>query len=464
MENYEDENTIEMVSLVDDSGSGSGSSRSSTPWRTVAGRILVPASPLPLHKYSDNIGRPEVESDFGTLDSFSKGDGGGGHALPAKGTATNRQVAVNIFISFVGAGLLGMPYAFSRAGWLLGSIALTVVSTCNVYAMLLLVKIRRKLESSGKHPEIAGYGDIGRIVAGPCGEALVNICLVISQLGFATAYIIFIAANLNARFDLPRSVVCAMCVPILSCLVQVRDMKVLSPFSLVADLANLAGLSAVLFEDFEIYSHGEDLKASDLSGLIYMVSIAIYSLEGVALVLPLETSAADRAGFPSLLKWVIFGISSLMMMFGIAGYAAFGTGTLAPVTLNLEGTWVATFVKLALCLALYLTYPVMMFPVNGVVEENILPEWLPKPNHLFRAAVVFLTALVAYSIPDFSKFLGLVGSSICMLLGFILPCFFHMAVYGWGGLKVWERILDLSLIIVGTVFGVMGTYNSFKSL
>jgi len=41
---------------------------------------------------------------------------------------------VNIFISFVGAGLLGLPYAFQRSGWLLGVICLAAVSTGNVYA------------------------------------------------------------------------------------------------------------------------------------------------------------------------------------------------------------------------------------------------------------------------------------------------------------------------------------------
>ena len=95
------------------------------------------------------------------------------------------QVAVNIFISFVGAGLLGLPYAFQRSGWLLGVICLAAVSTGNVYAMLLLVKCRKRLESNG-YTGIKGYGDLGREVLGHRGEILVNVCLVVSQAGFAT--------------------------------------------------------------------------------------------------------------------------------------------------------------------------------------------------------------------------------------------------------------------------------------
>ena len=47
-----------------------------------------------------------------------------GPSIPMLGNATETaQITVNIIISFVGAGLLGIPKAFSRAGWFLGSVA-----------------------------------------------------------------------------------------------------------------------------------------------------------------------------------------------------------------------------------------------------------------------------------------------------------------------------------------------------
>jgi len=385
------------------------------------------------------------------------------------GKATQAQVAVNIVISFVGAGLLGMPYAFSRSGWLLGSISISLVSIANVYAMLLLVKCRQHLESQG-HEDILGYGDLGRVVAGIAGERLVNICLVISQVGFATAYIIFIAANFssiwekyyNAEIDI-TPYVCFGCVPILSILVQAKEMQTLSPFSLLADFSNLFGLSVVLFQDYEEYIfHHEKIKAVDFSNLLYVCAIAIYSLEGVGLILPLETSCENRKAFPSLLKKVIFGITTFMVLFGCCGYIAFGTNTQAPITLNLVvGSW-ANVVKLALCLALYLTYPVMMFPVNQVMESMVFSS-AAESRPLFRLGVVIITAFIAYGIPDFGKFLGLVGSSICTLLGFIIPCYFHLQVFA-GKLQRWERVLDIFLIISGVIFGVLGTYNSSREL
>lgn len=317
------------------------------------------------------------------------------------GNSSPMQVAANIFISFVGSGLLGMPFAFKQSGWLLGIITLSIMSSLNLYAMLLLVKTRKKLEKNG-HIGIFGYGDVGKIIGGRTGENFVNLCLVISQLGFATAYIIFIAANLNNITGVHRAYVCFGCVPILAVLVQIQDMAYLSPFSLIADISNLAGLCAVMFQDVLSYKmHHEPVIPFNYSNVLYVASVSLYALEGVGMVLPLESSCTDRNWFPSLLSKTIFGITSLMAVFGCFGYFAYGSSTEAPITLNLVGDW-ATVVKLALCVALYLTFPVMCFPVNEVMEDFVLSGG-PRPNRPFRGSVVLFSALIAYAVPDFGK-------------------------------------------------------------
>jgi len=425
---------------------------------------LVPTSPLSPDSRRTKI-PDHLEIDEVTVESDESLDGAHGMA---HGTATPAQVAVNIFISFVGAGLLGLPYAFSRSGWLLGIAALFMVSTGNVYAMLLLVKCRKKLESMGIG-NIAGYGDLGREVLGPKGEILVNVCLVISQAGFATAYLIFIAANVMSitHGKAGRALIIYGCVPMLSILVQFRNMKKLSPFSLVADVANLLGLSCVILQDFQYNTHSDAIKAVDMTGFIYVTSVCIYSLEGVGLILPLESSCANREGFPKLLKQVIIGITLLMAFFGACGYIAFGDGTLSPISLNLTGDS-AAFVQFALCLAIYLTYPIMMFPVSDVLENLFLNDSMKPPSsyypsRTFRVCMVLTTATIAYTIPNFGKFLELVGASICTLLGFILPCMFHIKLFR-KEVSQGQMILDIVIIISGIFFGAVGTVEAIAKL
>ena len=174
-----------------------------------------------------------------------------GHGSAPPGSASTPQVIINIVISFVGAGLLGIPNAFSQAGWLLGSVTLLTVSALNVYAMLCLPVVQTKLQNEHPNETIQSYGDLGRVILGDRGEKTIFVCLGISQAGFATAYLIFIAANLNSIYDVSRGLVCFACIPGLALLVQFRDLKSLSPFSLLANTANFCALSAVLFQDYE---------------------------------------------------------------------------------------------------------------------------------------------------------------------------------------------------------------------
>jgi proton-coupled amino acid transporter len=321
------------------------------------------------------------------------------HHTPASapGTASPVQVAINIVVSMVGAALLGVPSAFQQAGWLLGSITLCVVSALNVYAMLLLPQVKAKLilmnntdtaaatttrqspEQQQRPASPLSYGDLGRSILGPQGEILVNVALGISQAGFATAYIIFIAANLQATWHLPRDLVCLACVPGLALLVQFRQVQSLSPFSLVANVSNAGALTAVLVQDYFSYQEQQPettsspsslspslleaasvdsnnpIEAVKWGGFLFVIAITIYSMEGVGLILSLEASAKNRAGFNGLFKTMLTGITLFMAVFGSAGYWAFGEYTKAPITLNLGNHWAATFVKCALCLGLYFT-------------------------------------------------------------------------------------------------------------
>lgn len=53
------------------------------------------------------------------------------------------------------------------------------------------------------------------------------------------------------------------------------------------------------------------------------------------------------------------------------GYAAFGEETKDIITLNLPHDWTTVAVKLALCLGLLFTFPVMMVPVFEILERSL---------------------------------------------------------------------------------------------
>jgi len=407
------------------------------------------------------------------------------------GSASTIQVIINIIISFVGAGLLGIPNAFSKSGWLLGSITLLSVSALNVYAMLCLPQVQKILQKRYPHETIQSYGDLGRLIFGPKGEKVVFLCLGISQAGFATAYIIFIAANLHSIFLWSRFLVCLLCVPGLIGLVQFTELKSLSYFSMIANTANFCALSAVLFQDYEQYTpHNDTIHkwSGNTQGFIYVIAITIYSMEGVGLVLSLKSSCSpnNNTDFTYLLISTLTVISVFMVVFGSAGYWAFGIATEAPITLNMTSHWSATFVKCALCVGLYLTYPIMMFPIWTIIESPTSSTSSPttpstvvttatsasattttisnrSKRIIGRSGIVCCSALIAYAVPNFGQFLSLVGSSICTLLGFVFPSYFHLHTFGHE-LPTYQKILDCFLLVGGILFGCFGTYQSVVAM
>lgn len=100
------------------------------------------------------------------------------------------NAALLLLKSFVGTGVLFLPKAFSNGGMLFSSLVLLFVSALSYYCFVLLVKTRFKVPGS--------FGDIGGAVFGPKMRWAILFSIVISQIGFASAYIVFTSANLQA--------------------------------------------------------------------------------------------------------------------------------------------------------------------------------------------------------------------------------------------------------------------------
>lgn len=68
-------------------------------------------------------------------------------------------------------------------------------------------------------------------------------------------------------------------------------------------------------------------------------------------------------------------ISIIFLVFGAAGYTAFGEHTQKLITDNLpDESWMTQTVKVALCLALFFTMPMMMVPVYEVIEQALAAQ------------------------------------------------------------------------------------------
>ena len=238
---------------------------------------------------------------------------------------SDARTFVNCFISFVGVGILGLPYAFCKSGIYGGSLTMTVIAILSTYCMLLVVRCKYKL----KDKNASTYGDVGFYAIGRWGQILVEASLVLTQTGFCTAYLIFILSNLHDAFpSVSRAAIMAALVPLLVLLSLIRHLKNLAPFSVVADVANIVGLSVVYWADGihfadDIQAKGEPAEFN-LPALPFFFGVAIYCYEGIGMVLPLENAMRNKHHFQPILAANMLLVTFLFISFGLCGYLAFG--------------------------------------------------------------------------------------------------------------------------------------------
>lgn len=402
------------------------------------------------------------------------------------GTDSRIKIFANIFISFIGAGILGLPYAFKESGIVEGTMIMSLVGGVSIKAMFLLIDCKNRMatkatltlatklpngSASPLHQKSIDYGDVGLAALGPFGRWLVDINILISQVGFCCAYLIFISENLHSIY--PRIPQLAYLFSLLLPLVflcNLRHLKHLAPFSLFADFATIFAYGIVFYFDMEHF-HLLDyhVRNYSLEGLPFYLGVAIYCYEGAGLILSLEGSVTKelRGSFKTIFLVAMVLVTSLYIGFGVCGYLSFGPDTESIITLNLPGGLFPFVVKGFLCFSLFFTYPIMMFPVSAIIERMFFTSPDTQTSYLLgclmRGLLVLVSGLVVICIPNFSTLMALVGSGCCTMLGFILPAVFHWIIYR-DDLGLCGKVFHAFLISLGVIGSIIGTLDAISRL
>ncbi|XP_076039859.1 uncharacterized protein LOC143024702 [Oratosquilla oratoria] len=423
-----------------------------------------------------------------------------GLTRPNSGITSPTKITANVFISFIGAGMLGLPYAFKESGIIEGALIMSMVGYLSISAMIMLIDCKYAILNSGgrsggktitmetnvplippdssedddeAHPPTPStdltYGDVGLFALGPSGKRLVDIAIVISQVGFCCGYLIYLCKNLSTYLSiLSQSMWLILLLPPLYGLTLLRHLNKLAVFSLFAQVSNILALAVVFWFDF---SHTEEMpfnpKGFSIKGFPFFFAVSIYCYEGAGMILSLEESVAEscRHKFRSLFICTMSGITLLYITFGTSGYLSFGPHTQDIITLNLkhgEGDSpidFAALVKICLGISLFFTYPMMLFPVTHLLDRSLGLQMSPTKGNLLRLALVATTGFVVVAVPNFAILMSLIGATCCTLLAFILPATFHMSIFK-GRLTKKQWYFDMLLIFLGVVGSVISLCDS----
>ena len=428
--------------------------------------------------------------------------------------ATLAQTYFTFFKSYIGIGVLALPHGFLLAGSVLGCIMISVASLTSYHCINLLLDARDTVEKqiqqgtvntnvlpdaiqrsddddSGNfdgavdglagtseieveaEERIISYSDIGRAAYGSAGAKVVDFAIVTAQMGFSTAYLIFIGSNVEAALGtcIGSSSWAVIAAVLVTPLVWLRSLKKLSFGAILADVAIVFGLIVILI--FALINSGdvanrppqEPSQAVGSSPFIFF-GTAVFAFEGAGMVLPMKQSMAEPALFPKVLKNGLIIITVLYVVFPLVVYVCYGSTTHDMITKNLPcGDFVVILVQLGYSVGLYFTYPIMMWPAIEILECSRFYQKFQLmlvgktyddelvPSMIFRAFLVVLTLVSATTIPQFGTFVAIIGSVSCSLIAFILPALFHLKLHPEASSK--DKWIKWGLVGFGALGGAV---------
>ncbi|KAI5865530.1 vacuolar amino acid transporter 3 [Durotheca rogersii] len=368
------------------------------------------------------------------------------------------NAALLLLKSFVGTGVLFLPRAYLNGGMLFSNLVLLFVAALSYYCFVLLVTTRLKVEGS--------FGDIGGVLYGDWMRKLILFSIVISQIGFVAAYIVFTSENLQA-FILAVSG-CRTYIHITWLILM--QMVIFLPFSLFRDIGKL-GFTALIADAFIViglaylfYYDVLTLSANGLADIIQFnqkdwtlfIGTAIFTFEGIGLIIPIQESMKSPSKFPKVMFYVMIIITVLFVTMGAVSYAAYGSKTETVVLLNLpQDNKLVNGVQFLYSLAILLSTPLQIFPAIRITENALFTRsgkynpYIKWQKNMFRFFVVFLCALIAWGgADDLDKFVALVGNFACIPLVYIYPPLLH---YKGVATTRTRKVTDIALCVFGLI-------------
>ena len=339
---------------------------------------------------------------------------------------------------------------------------------------------------------MSGFAEIGLKLYGPWFQRLILSSIVISQIGFAAAYIVFTLENLRAftanvsLYDVTDINIVwfiLLQVVIIVPLSLIRDITKLSLLAVFANVFILTGLVTIVY--FMLYqwlgvNHGHFGKNIEYffneSEFSLFIGTAIFAFEGIGLIIPIQESMIHPNNFPRVLGQVILTIAVIMIMVGSLGYLTFGDKIKTVVLLNLpQDSPMVIITQLLYSLAILLSTPLQLFPAIRLLESKMIfgsgksspsVKWL---KNLFRTLFVVFIAYIAYiGGQNLDKFVSFVGCFACIPLVYMYPPILHLksCCKIHSGLlekeqnnRFWLSLANYVLLVIGAISFVYTTYE-----
>ncbi|KAL7294045.1 hypothetical protein TKK_0012519 [Trichogramma kaykai] len=402
---------------------------------------------------------------------------------------TNTETLIHLLKGSLGTGILAMPNAFCNSGLVTGTVATVLIGILCTYCLHILVKAQYELCKRLKVP-ILNYPQSMKVALeqGPAifrplakyAPVFVDSFLIVYQLGICCVYIVFVATNIKQVADYyttPIDIKYHMLILLLPLILMnyVRNLKLLAPFSTLANIITFVGLGMILayvFDDLPSISERE-LFGSVRNFSLYF-GTTLFALEAVGVIIALENNMKTPQNFRGwfgVLNIGMFVIVLLYIIVGFFGYIKYGSEADGSITLNLpQEDAMAQAIKVMFAIAIFITYALQAYVPVEILWTTYIEHRMKKNKLLWeyvcRTGVTILTFILAIAVPRLGLFISLFGALCLSALGIAFPAIIEICVLypdNFGRFKL-VLLKDIGIIIFGCIGLIVGTYVSLVDI
>ncbi|TNV79360.1 hypothetical protein FGO68_gene9979 [Halteria grandinella] len=395
----------------------------------------------------------------------------------ASSTPSDLQLFFVTVKLFFGISYLSMPNTFAQCGLVGGILLFTFVITINGITMLQILKV------ADAYRDVKSYSDLGERVLGPRGRVLVDISILVKQLGVCVTYLYFVSTQLDfiicqytdACFG-NKLYMLLLIMPVIL-MSQIGSYRFLGSLSIPSICIALTGMLCIFYYSFSqmtlgsIKSHNYELKYFDGAKIIGRIGLAMYIFDGNAIVVNIRAEANEKKTYyPRILvKAIIFSLV-LFTLFATICYLVYREDTQPIFTMSLVPiNSMVVFILACICINALTSYPIQILAAFTIIERFTMVSsdsqlQIDRIKRVsLRSLIIVMTTVVCMMVKTFTDFINIAGALGSVTVAFILPQWFFLSTYRQT-LSMPQKIGCWAIAIFGIIGSSYSIYYSIQKL
>ncbi|XP_023023592.2 proton-coupled amino acid transporter-like protein acs isoform X1 [Leptinotarsa decemlineata] len=400
---------------------------------------------------------------------------------------TNMETLIHLLKGCLGTGILALPEAFKYSGMANGIVSTLLIGLLCTYCLHVLVRaqyvICKKLKVALlTYPESMKTAcEIGPMCLrrfAPYAPGITNFFLIFYQMGICCVYVVFVGVNIKAVGDEYTSTKISLTLYILMffipfvLIICIRNLKLLAPFSIVANIITLVTFGVV---GYYVCQNLPSFTSLPSFGTLFNYPLyfgtTLFSLQAVGVVIALENNMETPKKFRGAFGVLNVGmglVTAIYVLMAMMGYWRYGDKIQPSITLNFPPEEaLAQAIRILYSIAIFISYGLQGYVPVQIIWTNYMIPRLENSNkklmweYILRVACVILTFILAVTVPLLGLFISLVGAFCLSALGIAFPAIIELCAYwpdnlGPGRWILWK---DIGLIIIGIIGLLAGSYS-----